>query len=211
MIKACKVCCEEKEHKSWKATMCNDCLEAGLKWCSKCEEVKPTTEFHKNGKTLRSFCKLCECARSIADKTKSGYYTRPDVRARRNADSRKCKRNKYNNDESYRHAEIVRCHDRRNATIGTLTTQQWYAACVAFGYRCAYCGAQHNLTMDHVVPVALGGCTDVDNIIPACQSCNSSKQAKDMIEWYTAQPFYSKERLECIVKYLSRMKGGDAE
>ena len=63
--------------------------------------------------------------------------------------------------------------------------------------------------MEHVVPVASGGATSVDNIIPACQSCNSSKGKKDMIEWYTAQPFYDKARLETILKYLRKV--GDAK
>ena len=56
--------------------------------------------------------------------------------------------------------------------------------------------------MDHVVPVSKGGSTSADNIIPACQSCNSSKNNKDIIEWYTAQPFYNKNRLDNIIKYI---------
>ena len=58
------------------------------------------------------------------------------------------------------------------------------------------------LTMDHVIAVSMGGSTDVSNIIPACQSCNSSKQNRDMIAWYTKQPFYSKQRLDNIIRYL---------
>ena len=32
MKKICNICGQEKEHKSWKATTCNDCLEKGIKW-----------------------------------------------------------------------------------------------------------------------------------------------------------------------------------
>lgn len=61
----------------------------------------------------------------------------------------------------------------------------------------------HNLTMDHVVPISKGGKTTIDNVIPACSSCNSSKQARDIIEWYTSQPFYSKNRLDNIIKFVT--------
>ncbi len=30
--------------------------------------------------------------------------------------------------------------------------------------------------MDHVVPVARGGCSKRGNIVPACKSCNQSKR-----------------------------------
>lgn len=44
---------------------------------------------------------------------------------------------------------------------------------------CWYCGRQTNpfrdFTVDHVYPVALGGTDDIDNLVPACRSCNSAK------------------------------------
>lgn len=33
-------------------------------------------------------------------------------------------------------------------------------------------------------------------------TCNSSKQNKDMIQWYTDQIFYNKNRLEAILKFI---------
>lgn len=202
MLKICHVCGQEKEHKSWKATTCNSCLAQGYKGCSCCCTSKPLSAFHKNGSTIRSFCKPCECKRSLDSKNASGYQSRPEVRVKRNESSRLCKRAKYLLDEEYRNAELVRCHNRRNNTDGNITTEQWHKACGAFNFTCAYCGQERKLTMDHVIAVNNGGTTDVTNIIPACQSCNSSKQDKDLIEWYTKQPFYSKYRLENIIKYI---------
>ena len=66
------------------------------------------------------------------------------------------------------------------------------------------------LTKDHVIPITKGGKTSADNVIPACASCNSSKSNRDMIEWFTSRPFYKKERLEAIIKYLQSRKGDDA-
>lgn len=202
MVKICNVCGHVREHRSWKATTCNDCLKRGFKWCSGCHSVKPLVDFHKNGSTIRSLCKPCECKRSIGNKKTTGYYNRQEVKQKRNENSRLCKRAKYMFDEQYRIDELNRCHARRSSMQGHITVEQWHAACAAFDFKCAYCGAEHKLTMDHVVAVSVGGITSASNIVPACQSCNSSKQNKDLIEWYTAQPFYNKSRLDSIIKYL---------
>jgi 5-methylcytosine-specific restriction endonuclease McrA len=44
------------------------------------------------------------------------------------------------------------------------------------GRRCWRCGAYAG-TVDHVVPVALGGTHELSNLRPACSSCNSSTGA----------------------------------
>lgn len=204
MQKRCCVCNEIKEHKSWKAYTCNECLAAGLKYCPKCGQTKAITEFHKNGSTLRSFCKECEIKRSKLNKESTGYYRRPEVRAKRNEDSRLCKQAKYRFDEEYRIAELIRCHNRRKlVTETTLTPLEWLSIVEQFNHSCAYCGTKHNLTMDHIVPISKGGKTTANNIIPACSSCNSSKQTKDVVEWYTKQVFYNKDRLESIIKFVT--------
>lgn len=204
MLKVCHVCGKEKEHKSWKSTTCNDCLVNNMKWCSCCCTIQPLHNFHKNGGTIRSFCKPCEIKRSTESKNKSGYNKRPEVRAKRNEDSRLHKRAKYMFDDEYREQEKIRCHARRDKVDAkcTLTTPQWYDACSAFQNKCAYCGSSRNLTMDHVVPISNGGLTEACNILPVCSSCNSSKQNREFIKWYTSQPFYTEERLEVILKYI---------
>lgn len=48
------------------------------------------------------------------------------------------------------------------------------------GYRCHYCGAtaaQAKLTVDHVTATALGGTDTADNLVTACEPCNSGKSA----------------------------------
>jgi 5-methylcytosine-specific restriction endonuclease McrA len=40
---------------------------------------------------------------------------------------------------------------------------------------CQYCGSTHNLTLDHVIPKSKGGKTSWENLITACQRCNSNK------------------------------------
>ena len=46
----------------------------------------------------------------------------------------------------------------------------------AKGRTCWRCGAYAN-SVDHLVPVALGGTHDLSNLLPACSRCNSSAGA----------------------------------
>ncbi len=64
---------------------------------------------------------------------------------------------------------------------------------------CAYCGAKGQLQIDHFIPIFLKGDDAIHNIVPACRFCNASKKNKNPLEWYSAQPFFSKERLEKIL------------
>ncbi len=41
--------------------------------------------------------------------------------------------------------------------------------------RCAYCWQESDLTEDHVIPLVAGGGHEIENILPACKSCNSKK------------------------------------
>ncbi|MDP5171865.1 MAG: HNH endonuclease [Bacteroidia bacterium] len=41
--------------------------------------------------------------------------------------------------------------------------------------RCVYCGSKDALTIDHVHPKSLGGRDSWDNLVTACQKCNSQK------------------------------------
>jgi len=46
------------------------------------------------------------------------------------------------------------------------------------GYTCRYCGASAPdmpLTVDHVIPVALGGADEPANLVTACKDCNAGK------------------------------------
>jgi 5-methylcytosine-specific restriction endonuclease McrA len=58
------------------------------------------------------------------------------------------------------------------------------------GYMCHYCRSTMNIVLDHKVPKCDGGNNDVDNLLPCCSGCNSSKRNKsydEFIEWREAE------------------------
>ena len=63
--------------------------------------------------------------------------------------------------------------------INTLTAKEWEDILEKYNYRCFYCGVEFNCenspTRDHVIPISKDGNNTKDNIVPACQSCNSRK------------------------------------
>lgn len=73
-----------------------------------------------------------------------------------------------------------------------------------FNSECAYCSSKENLTLDHFIPLSKGGSNVQGNLLPACKSCNSSKNNRDAIEWYKKQPFFNQKRWRQILKTLGK-------
>lgn len=78
------------------------------------------------------------------------------------------------------HPEVKRARDqayraRRLAAAGAFTGAEWRALVLRFNNCCAYCGAPGPLEADHRVPLARGGTNYIDNILPACRTCNGRK------------------------------------
>jgi 5-methylcytosine-specific restriction endonuclease McrA len=64
-----------------------------------------------------------------------------------------------------------------------LTDEQWTAFRAAWG-GCAYCGATDKpLQRDCILPISRGGRYTLDNVVPACPSCNTSKCNDEVTGW----------------------------
>ncbi|MBM9604383.1 HNH endonuclease [Desulfopila inferna] len=62
---------------------------------------------------------------------------------------------------------------------------RWWQQKTSAG-KCWYCGrktAFKDLTMDHLVPLARGGKSTRENIVPSCKSCNTIKKSMLPLEW----------------------------
>lgn len=95
---------------------------------------------------------------------------------------------------------------RENHVAATLTSNEWNEIKEYFNNKCAYCGTETNLTQDHFVPVSKGGAYTKENIVPACISCNCSKNNKDFFEWYPTSEHYSTKRESRILSYVDGNK-----
>lgn len=71
----------------------------------------------------------------------------------------------------------------------------------AWGNGCAYCGCPAD-TLDHVRPLARGGLTVRENLIPACSSCNLAKSDNDWINWFRGQVFWDHHRETRVAVWL---------
>lgn len=95
---------------------------------------------------------------------------------------------------------------QRGSTALMLTPDQLWRRWVEFGHTCAYCGADGDLHIEHVIPISKGGEHHLGNIVPACQRCNYSKRSAPVEEWYKAQPFFTEERWQAIQAALAKSK-----
>lgn len=67
--------------------------------------------------------------------------------------------------------------------VNDLTDEQWLAIQTAWA-GCAYCGApEPALQRDCVLPISRGGRYTLDNVVPACRSCNASKCNDEVTSW----------------------------
>ena len=83
-----------------------------------------------------------------------------------------------------RRAGAARKRKRRLGLVDNdLTAEQWAALKEAWK-GCAYCGATDGpLQRDCVLAISRGGRYTVDNVVPACASCNTSKCNDEVTGW----------------------------
>jgi 5-methylcytosine-specific restriction endonuclease McrA len=48
---------------------------------------------------------------------------------------------------------------------------------------CYYCKVNKATSIDHIIPISRGGSNDINNLVPACISCNSKKGNKLLSEF----------------------------
>ena len=77
------------------------------------------------------------------------------------------------------------CRHRRRARLvgngGSFTDKQWEHLKAQYKHQCLHClkvELEIKLEPDHVLPVILGGSSDIENIQPLCHACNCSKQSR---------------------------------
>ena len=195
------------------------------KACTSCGKLLPNTKeyFYEGGKRkdgtkpLKSICKECE---------KSYHKIQDKIYYQNNKEARREYHREYNKNhreerleywQEYRKSERGKQaiaakrfndHNRRrllkqNQGKG-ITAEQYKEVMSFFDWKCAYSGEKlkkDTRTLDHIISLKQGGDHEIWNLVPMTRSLNSSKQEKDMLEWYKEQDCYSEARLAKIYEW----------
>ena len=192
-----------------------------FKKCTKCGRwlVVSTVNFNKNktGKYgLRGQCKECDKQyrqdnkEKITERNKRWREGNPEYAKQwQEANKEKVAKHhkQYYQSPQGQVAMFNGCQRRRikGEQQGTgITKGQWLEMMKFFGWKCAYSGetlTKDTRSIDHIVPLNSNGDNMVWNCVPMTRSLNSSKNDKDMLEWYEEQSFYSEARLAKIYEW----------
>ena len=72
----------------------------------------------------------------------------------------------------------------------------------AWDHKCAYCGSDKELTIDHITPRSKGGADVTKNVVCACHDCNQDKAHTPMEDWYLSQEFFNMARHDRINEWI---------
>lgn len=73
----------------------------------------------------------------------------------------------------------------------------------SWGNRCAYCGSDNNLTLDHVKAKTRGGRDETRNIVPACLTCNRSKGSDHWLSWWITQDSFDLGNFSRVINHIA--------
>ncbi|GAA1914111.1 HNH endonuclease signature motif containing protein [Microbacterium aoyamense] len=108
-----------------------------------------------------------------------------------------------------RKARAARRRSRRVAASGSdLTDAEWFRILDAWA-RCAYCGADGvALQKDCVLPISGGGRYTLENVVPACRSCNASKCNEEVTSWMRRRRLDEPAFLRSWVEVIGAFRAG---
>jgi hypothetical protein len=98
----------------------------------------------------------------------------------------------------------------RRRALRPVTLHQIDARFALWQDRCAFCGVPatdprnhgiERLTVEHVLALTKGGLDEAANILPACSTCNTSKNNSPVEDWYRRQQFFAATRWRKIERY----------
>jgi hypothetical protein len=178
-------------------------------YCTKCKERKLKTSFYRSStRGVTAWCKDCykksytanRLNRIAKQKQREQRYREKYSANPSNKEGQKecctCHRTlpctRFSRVPSRRDGLEKHCYDcnniRRNARrngcrVDGLTSQLWENRLNEYS-GCCYCGDINvPRTKDHFIPLNLNGSNHIDNIVPACRRCNSSKGRCNPYEW----------------------------
>jgi len=147
------------------------------KHCGGCNQDLPVTDFFPKGKgptgtVYRTrLCRDCHNAKRRADPRERERY------------------NQWREDNAEWWAEYMRKWRAENPGYDTRHLYATGKLRLQIEGECVYCG-EPAVEIDHFIPKALGGSDALSNLVPACRSCNASKNATHPSEWNPSKPLW---------------------
>lgn len=200
---------------------CAELEASGYKWCWKCHQWKPRTEYNADRSRFDNLCSVCmECRESAYPRVMHGPTRRNRVemlsvgmkwcsgcKAWLQASEvhaglcrhhqNEAARARYKNNETCRFKARQHAHSRRRRVEPVpVEGAEYLLEC--FEGKCAYCDRDAT-TWDHVFPISHGGLTEPGNIVPCCRYCNSSKRNCNVWEWIGKRKIKLKDALISIL------------
>lgn len=198
MIKPCKKCGSTERNKSGGCTLCGRRRMKEWKLANP-EKVKELTKKYreKHGTRLneqariKKNIKYHENIEKFREERKEYYYAN---REREQAKHREWKRNNRENSVKHTHLDKARKAGVKTEPYTFSIIREYY------GNICLCCRRSNvKLTLDHIVPISMGGDDIIQNIQPLCGSCNS-KKSRRIID-YRPLPYPS----EYVVSHIKRL------
>jgi len=184
------------------------------KRCSHCHTWKSLEQFSNNRNIWDGKSAQCKQCYSAYDK-KRNKENRDMISAYNKDYNEDCREeiSVYNKKYSKEHLEVHRRANARRRShtkkFEAIKTSEWLETLKLFDNKCAYCGSNHTkLISEHVVPLSKDGKDTIDNLVPACESCNGHKYNHDMSTWYKEQAFFTSARMERIESIIGLLKEG---
>lgn len=189
--------------------------------CSRCKEEKDFSLFHNASNTTdgkQSQCKDCKremgkVYESNRSKEKRKQYGRAEWKAKKKNPKYIEYRKKWLFDNRKEVAEKAKLYREKNKVFllpnrsnqrakkigvsGKISMNEWKSALSLTNFMCISCEDALADTIDHVIPLSLGGTNTYDNIQPMCLRCNLKKGRRQV-------DFRSRDFAESIKKNCGR-------
>jgi len=165
---ACRVCCGTY-NRQWNRENRKRCNAATVAWRARNPEKVAA---HKRAWRLANPEKVRKHKRSEYDRHMEAIIYRVSEWRKLNPEKRRAQ------------SQLRRARLARAAGVDYTTPEKLSARIAYYGSRCYYCGGEAG-TLDHRIPLARGGSHFPANFVPACVSCNASKNDRTEREYLT--------------------------
>jgi len=178
--------------------------------CRNCETIRKCNwaRLHEDKDRVRKVAKKhYQDNKERLDAYQKEYRSRPGVQERRNKLGRD-----YHKNNLVKMRALYAAHQSKRRALKNSLSILWddkiaEKVNLDWEFKCCYCSndIMGKVHFDHFIPISVKDCpgTVPWNMVPSCQSCNSSKHNKDPYKWKGARGYDILSRIEL---YLDKMR-----